>query len=163
MNGELNFEAMPFEAYRGFQTSPAPTDVEMEEEFGRQRRSPRSFRARASVGHAAPIEKPRRFSPLRAATKPPVHRPPFTLPKWPWGADFAPSGAVAQPFPTEPQPAGSEYMRWVQSALNGRAWLEAAAAWDRRFSATRSAISQLSAASRASPPMALSAPIRNVR
>ncbi len=116
MNGELNFEAMPFEAYRGFQTSPAPTDVEMEEEFGRQRRS-RGASARA------PWVMPRRsktpaVSPLRAATKPPVHRPPFTLPKWPWGADFAPSGAVAQPFPTEPQPAGSEYMRWVQSALN---------------------------------------------
>src|SRR5712691_9911920 len=116
MNGELNFEVMPFEAYEGFQTSSAPTDVEMEEEFGQQGRS-RGASARA------PWVMPRRsktpsLSPLRAAAKPPVRRPPFTLPKWPWGAAFAPYGAAAQPFPAEPQPAGSEYMRWVQSALN---------------------------------------------
>jgi peptidoglycan hydrolase-like protein with peptidoglycan-binding domain len=113
MNGELNFEAMPF---GGFQTSSAPTDVEMEEEFGRQLRS-RGASARA------PWVVPRRsktpsVSPLRAATKPPVRRPPFTLPKWPWGAVFEPYGVAVQPFPAEPQPAGAEYMRWVQSALN---------------------------------------------
>jgi hypothetical protein len=125
MNGELNFEAMPFEAYGGFQTSSAPT--EMEEEFGRQRRS-RGASARAPWGvprrSKTPPVSPSRVAgkppvpAFRAPTKPPVRRPPFTLPKWPWGADFAPSGAVAQPFPAEPQPAGSEYMRCVQSALN---------------------------------------------
>ena len=116
MNGELNFEAMPFEAYGRFQGSSEPTDVEMEEEFGRQRRS-RGASARA------PWVMPRRsktpsVSQLRAATNLPVRRPHLTLPKWPWGVVFEPYGAVAEPYPVEPQPAGSEYMRWVQSALN---------------------------------------------
>ena len=29
MNGELNFAAVPFEAYEGFQTSSEPPDVEI--------------------------------------------------------------------------------------------------------------------------------------
>jgi len=134
MNGELNFEVMPFEAYEGFQTSSAPTDVEMEEEFGRQPRSrgasarapwvvPRRSKTPAAPSLRAATKPPVRpktpsVSPLSAATKPPVHRPHFTLPKWPWGAVFEPYGVAVQPFPAEPQPAGSEYMRWVQSALN---------------------------------------------
>ena len=134
MNGELNFEVMPFEAYEGFQTSSAPTDVEMEEEFGRQPRSrgasarapwvvPRRSKTPAAPSLRAATKPPVRpktpsVSPLSAATKPPVHRPHFTLPKWPWGAILEPYGVAAQPFPAEPQPAGSEYMRWVQSALN---------------------------------------------
>jgi peptidoglycan hydrolase-like protein with peptidoglycan-binding domain len=127
MNGELNFEAMPFEAYGGFQTSSAPTDVEMEEEFGRQPRS-RGASARAPWGVPRRSKTPSvsqltaatkaPVPPLSAAGKPPVRRPPFTLPKWPWGAVFEPYGAAALPIPAEPQPAGSEYMRWVQSALN---------------------------------------------
>src|SRR5260221_13122265 len=104
MNGELNFAAVPFEAYEGFQTSSEPTDVEMEEEFGRQRRS-------RGASPRAPSVVPRRSktpaaSPSRAAAKPPVRRPHFTLPKWPWGAVFEPYGAVAAPYPVDPQPAG---------------------------------------------------------
>jgi hypothetical protein len=116
MSSELNFEAMPFEAYGGFRTAAEPGGTEMEEEFGRRLRS-------REASSRAPWVMPRRaktptVSPWKAPRKPPVRRPHFTLPKWPWGIAFDPYGAAAAPYPVEPQPAGSEYLRWVQSALN---------------------------------------------
>jgi hypothetical protein len=74
---------------------------------------------------------------------------------------FEPYGAAAAPYPVEPQPAGSEYMRWVQSALN------TCLAWGCRCmgpqirppAAPFAAFSSV----KGFPPMALSAPIRNVR
>src|SRR5260370_18094289 len=57
-------------------------------------------------------------SPFRGPKKPPVRRPRFRPPRWPWGVAFEPYGTAVTPYPDEPLPAGSEYMRWVQSALN---------------------------------------------
>jgi peptidoglycan hydrolase-like protein with peptidoglycan-binding domain len=116
MSGELNFEAMPFETYEGFQTAAGSGGNEMEEEFGR-RVSPRGASAR-TPGVMPRRSKVASVSRLRAPTKPPVRRPHVGLPKWPWGIAFEPYGAIASAYPIAPQPAGSEYMRWVQNSLN---------------------------------------------
>src|SRR6516162_11647151 len=115
MNGELNFEAMPFEAYET--VAPEQGGFESEEEFGRGARS------RSRVQRFAPRVMPKRPGPppaFRPGTrkKPPVYPPRFPrFPRWPWRPVVG-YGVVPEPYPAEPLPAGSEYMRWVQSALN---------------------------------------------
>ncbi|MCI0537237.1 MAG: peptidoglycan-binding protein [Verrucomicrobiales bacterium] len=131
MSGELNFEAMPFEAYDGTLASEQ-SGFELEEEFGRGARS------RLGRQRFAPRVKPQRpqkppFFPPGGRKKPPVHPPHFPPfpPWWPRGGvggypilaepyPIAPEpyGATPEPYPAEPLPAGSEYLRWVQSALN---------------------------------------------
>jgi peptidoglycan hydrolase-like protein with peptidoglycan-binding domain len=116
MNGKLNFEAMPFEAYET--VAPAQSGFESEEEFGRRGRlpsRPRSFAPRGMPKRPGP---PRVFRP-GTRKKPPVYPPRFPrfLPRWPW-RPVSGYGVVPEPYPAEPLPAGSEYMRWVQSALN---------------------------------------------
>ena len=113
MSGELNFEIMPFEAYDGFRT---PGGFEVEKEFGRRAgsrgvsaRAPRVIPSRSTRASVSPFTGPK---------KPPVRTPRFRLPRWPRGAAFEPYGTAVARYPDEPPPAGSEYMRWVQSALN---------------------------------------------
>jgi N-acetyl-anhydromuramyl-L-alanine amidase AmpD len=128
MSGELNFEAMPFEAYET--VAPEQSGFELEEEFGR--RTP--WRRPGFSPRPRPVLPKRRAKPpafgWRRPKKPPARPPRFPpgRPKWP----RPPSGAVAgpyplltepygvgpEPYPAEPPPADSEYMRWVQSALN---------------------------------------------
>lgn len=122
MNPELNFEAMPFEAYEAFASEQS--GFEMEEEFGR--RSGRGGSSqRLSRGMAKQLERPP-ISGLGRPKKPPVRPPRFpgVRRRWPWGTVFGPYGVpepygvVPEPYSAEPVPAASEYMRWVQSALN---------------------------------------------
>jgi hypothetical protein len=121
MSGELNFEAMPFEVYDGFRTlASEQSGFELEEEFGRRARS-RS--RRQNLAPPAPRVMPKQsqrpsIAPLGGLKKPPVRTPHFPLPRWPWSVASEPYGAAAEPYAPEPLPAGSEYMRWVQSALN---------------------------------------------
>ena len=138
MSGELNFEVMPFEAYDGFRTlALEQSGFEVEKEFGRRARS-RGVFARAPRVMSSRSTRPS-VSPFKGPKKPPVRTPRFRPPRWPWGVAFEPYGDAVAPYPAEPLPAGSEYMRWVQSALNdvlgGRLPLHGIA-----DSATRSAI-----------------------
>jgi hypothetical protein len=105
MSGELNFEVMPFEAYDA-----------VEKEFGRRGRS-RGVSARAPRVMSSRSTRPS-VSPFTGPKKPPVRTPRFALPRRPWGVAVEPYGAAVAAYPDEPPPAGSEYMRWVQSALN---------------------------------------------
>jgi peptidoglycan hydrolase-like protein with peptidoglycan-binding domain len=130
MNGKLNFKAMPFEAYDWFRTPASEQGgVELEEEFGRG--------ARSRSHHQRFAPRPQRVVSERPATQP-VSRPgkpkipPFPPPRfppyprrWPWGVIDGAYGVALdrspvepQPYPAEPAPTRSEYMRWVQSALN---------------------------------------------
>ena len=104
---------MPFEAYDGFRT---PGGFEVEKEFGRRAGS-RGVSARAPRVIPSRSTRPS-VSPFTGPKKPPVRTPRFRLPRWPRGAAFEPYGTAVARYPDEPPPAGSEYMRWVQSALN---------------------------------------------
>jgi len=117
MSGEFNFEVMPFEAYDGFRTLALEQGgFEVEKEFGRRARS-RGVSARAPRVMSSRSTRPS-VSPFTGPKKPPVRTPRFTLPRWPWRVASEPYGTAVAPYPDEPLPAGSEYMRWVQSALN---------------------------------------------
>jgi hypothetical protein len=127
MGTELNFEAMPFEAYDGFRTlASEQSGFELEEEFGR--RSGRGGSSqRLSRGIAKQSQKRPSISSSGGQKKPPVRQPhsPPVRPRWPRRAVFGPYGVVPEPYgaapapyPAEPLPASSEYIRWVQSALN---------------------------------------------
>jgi outer membrane protein OmpA-like peptidoglycan-associated protein len=122
MSDELNFEAMPFEAYDT--VAPEQSRFELEEEF--RRRGPGPSRRPSFVQRTRPVlpkrgAKPPAFGWGRPK-KPPVRPPRFPpfRPRWPGGAAGGPYAAVPEPYGVgpEPPPAGSEYMRWVQSALN---------------------------------------------
>jgi peptidoglycan hydrolase-like protein with peptidoglycan-binding domain len=128
MNGELHFEAMPFEAYNDASRTPASEQsaFELEEEFGRRSRPRRP--GFASRGSRVTAKRPSRPPVLpQREGKPPVFPPPFPPypPGWPRGVVGWPVGVVAEPYAVAPEPSsagplptGSEYMRWVQSALN---------------------------------------------
>ena len=129
MTVELNFEAMPLKVYNGFRTPASEqSDYELEEEYGRRGRV-------RSPGRGFALRAPW-ITPTQPATPPVSHpaktkRPPYPPPRlppyprwWPRGAIDLPYAVapepypVAEPFPGEPASTGSEYMRWVQSALN---------------------------------------------
>jgi peptidoglycan hydrolase-like protein with peptidoglycan-binding domain len=124
VSGELSFEAMPFEGYGRFR---APTSersgFEPEEEFGRGAR----LRSGGSPRYSR-TARARRVSPQGPGTpsalgrrKTPPSTPqafPFHPPRRPRGLIGEPLGVAAEPYPVEPTRDGSEYMRWVQSALN---------------------------------------------
>ena len=127
MSTELNFEAMPFEAYDGFRTlASEQSGFELEEEFGR--RSGRGGSSqRLSRGIAKQSQKRPSISSSGGPKKPPDSPAAFppVRPRWPRRAVFGPYGVVPEPYgaapapyPAEPLPASSEYIRWVQSALN---------------------------------------------
>ena len=112
MSGELNFEAMPFEAYET--VAAGQSGFEWEGEFGRRARSrPQGFAPRGMPKRPGPPPAFRQATPK----KPPRRRFPAFIPRWPWGPVYG-YGVVSEPSPAEPLLAGSEYMRWVQSALN---------------------------------------------
>jgi peptidoglycan hydrolase-like protein with peptidoglycan-binding domain len=115
MSGELNFEAMPFDGYET--VAPEQSGFELEEEFGRRARSQARLRGFAPRVTPKRPGRPPVFRP-GGPKKPPVSPPRFPrFPRWPRRPVLG-YGVVPEPYPAEPLPAGSEYMRWVQSALN---------------------------------------------
>jgi Putative peptidoglycan binding domain len=113
MSAELNFEALPFEAYDEFSAlATEQSGFELEEERGGRAR-----RLSASTpGTPSRLsQKIQSKSWSGAAKKKLGHRPQLQRPRWPRGLAY---GAAPAPYSAEPQPGGSEYMRWVQSALN---------------------------------------------
>jgi hypothetical protein len=137
MSIELNFEAMPLEAYDRFRTlASEQSGFELEEELGRRGRS--QSRRQGFVPRA-PWVMPKRpgtpavFPPGKPKKPPfpPPRLPPFPA-RWPGGVVGVPYGLAPEPYsvvpepygaapeppPAEPLPAGSEHMRWVQRALN---------------------------------------------
>jgi hypothetical protein len=116
MNEELNFGAAPFK-FR--ELSSQGSGFEFEEEFGQRGRArmrppgpaPRSRLAKAFAPATVPtLAKP------KSSRFPPTHVPPYPR----WSPLYAPGAfpIEPEPYPAEPAPAGSEHMRWVQSALN---------------------------------------------
>jgi hypothetical protein len=114
MNGELNFEAMPFEGYKHRSPTPEQTGFELEEEYGR-----RAGARSGGQGFAT------RAQPIRSA-QPPVSRlgklkTPRMSPypgRWSRRAMDGAYLVAPEPYPAEPTPTRSEYIRWAQSALN---------------------------------------------
>jgi peptidoglycan hydrolase-like protein with peptidoglycan-binding domain len=135
MRTQFNFEAEPFEAYSEFEGPLEASDSEFadEEEEEEIRRGGRSFRRPA--GYRASLRRPR--VPPRPPFRPPERRPPTRRPwpprPWPprppWGPVVvvpepgspppASPGPTAPPEGTTPSEPGNEYVRWVQSSLNG--------------------------------------------
>ena len=133
MNGELNFEAMVFEA-DDRSGVPAGDRVcsELEEEFGR--RSP-SRRPGSVARKKQTRQGPQPIRPVRSK-KPPIQLPPFLSHRFgkpssvvagagffdsarePAGSSPGPYGSAPDPHAAEPLATGSEHIRWVQSALN---------------------------------------------
>jgi hypothetical protein len=120
MSGELNFKAMPFEGYR---TLPAEhSGSELVEEFGRgaRRRSgqqgfvPRTQRVTSKQPITPPVSRPAKTNvpPFPTQRTSPYPR------RLPWGAIDGPYAVAPEPYSAEPPPTPSEYIRWVQSALN---------------------------------------------
>ena len=116
MNRELSFEAMPFE----FDSEFPGESFEGESEAGGAQRSPRptSGLSSASTAGQRPGRNPA-FSPARPK-KPPVRKPsPSSFrPRGPRRVIREPYGLVSQPYSREPEPSGSEHVRWVQHSLN---------------------------------------------
>lgn len=119
MSDELSFEAMPFE-YESVASEQMEFELEGERGGRGGSRSPR-------YGSAQRVMPKRPFAVSGRPQRLPVYPPP--LPRfrrrWPWGAVPWPDGVAVEPYPLEPEPyppapppTGSEYMRWVQSALN---------------------------------------------
>jgi len=109
MNQELAFEAMPFEVDPEFEGNS-----EGEDEWGRRR----SF----AGGGAGRYPRPRSQAglPSRGAKRLPTPRPRPT-PARPRGLRVVvrePYGLVSEPYPGEPEPSGSERVRWIQDCLN---------------------------------------------
>jgi Putative peptidoglycan binding domain len=128
MSVELNFEAMPLEAYVGFRTlASEQSGFELEEELGRRGRVRSRGQGFAPQVTARRPGRPPSVFPEGGRKKPPY--PPPRMPPyprwWPRGAIGVPYGLAPEPYPVEPEPypaeplrAGSEHIRWVQSALN---------------------------------------------
>jgi Putative peptidoglycan binding domain len=133
MNGELNFEAMAFEADDGSRVPAADrTCSELEEEFGRRSRS--RWQGSAARKKQARLG-PQSVRPVRPK-KSPIQLPPFLPHRFGWpsivtagsgpfdavmeptGGSLGPNGGAPDPHAAEPLATGSEHIRWVQSALN---------------------------------------------
>ncbi len=124
MGTELNFEAIPFEAYNRIQTlASEQSGFELEEEFGRRsgrggssQSLSRGMTKRSQRPSISSLGGPKKW-PDRPPRSPPVRRGTRGAVFGPYGVP-EPYGVVPEPYPVEPLPAGSEYMRWVQSAMN---------------------------------------------
>ncbi len=122
MSAELNFEAMPFAGYDGSRARNAERGgFDLDEELGR--RAPSRSRSQGFAARQPRVPSMRSAAP--AASRPGKPKmPPFPPPRIPrrrpWGAIEGPYGVAPAPFPAEPAPTPtpSEYIRWVQSALN---------------------------------------------
>ena len=117
MNGELNFEAMSFEGYDRLPAlTSEQTGFEFEEEYGGRgaRQRPQGFGS-----HAQRIRSAQRPpSPVSRPGKPKAPRIPPHPGRWPRSAMDGAYLVAPEPYPTEPTPTRSEYIRWAQSALN---------------------------------------------
>ncbi len=128
MDREFSFEAMPFAFASGgeFQESSLELEgLEWEEEFrGRSPSRRGGFGSRLPRGARQRYKRP--LPPSRKRPKKPRHRLPCPpgRPCPPWGIVGGPYGVVSEPYPVEPtypmepEPAGSEHIRWVQDCLN---------------------------------------------
>lgn len=167
MNGELNSEALPFEASDRFRKlASEQSGFALDEELGRRPQS-----RRHSVAPRAPAVMSKRPGTLPVSLpikpkEPAMGRPPFPpYPRRrPWGVVGAPFAAVpeqypveSEPSPSEPTPPRSQYMRWMQSALNDV--LGSQPVHGSADSATRSAIRSFR--QREGLPTALSVPTPN--
>jgi hypothetical protein len=115
MSDELSFKALPF-GFQGLATQESGS--ELEEEIGRRGRAQlRSQRPapRPRLGKApATLARPKFSAFAQANVRPhwPRRAPgPYGVAPWPYPIE-------AEPYPLAPAPTGSEYARWVQSALN---------------------------------------------
>ena len=105
MNQEIGFETMPFELAPEFQNEA----FELEEsERGRLR----GFSGGRSRQRYSP-PRPQTGSRPRGNRRPPFPRP-GRIPQWPGRA----WGPALDTYPGEPEPAGSERIRWIQDCLN---------------------------------------------
>jgi hypothetical protein len=117
MNGELNFEAMSFEGYDRLPAlTSEQTGFEFEEEYGRRgaRQRPQGFgsyaqRIRSAQRPPSPVSRPGKPKALRIPPHPG---------RWPRRAIDGAYVVAPEPYPAEPAPTPSEYIRWAQSALN---------------------------------------------
>lgn len=110
MNQKLGFETIPFEIDPEFER-----DFEGEDEWGRRR----SFAGGGGAGRYS--RRPSSTGLRRHGTKrPPIPRPRPTSvrPRGPRAVVFEPYGLASEPYPGEPEPAGTEHVRWVQGCLN---------------------------------------------
>jgi hypothetical protein len=109
MNQELSFETIPFEIAPEFQGEV------FEEEGERGVRRP-------SAGGGSRYSRSRSQPGLRpkGTKRPPVSKPrPIPRgPRRPWEVIREPYGLVSAPYPGEPEPSGSERVRWIQDCLN---------------------------------------------
>jgi hypothetical protein len=121
MNEELNFAPFKFQ-----ELSSAESGFEFEEEFAHRARA-RTRPPRPGPGLRV-AQSPRPATALTPAKPRFRQYPPSHVPlhprRWPWGVGgvygvpIEPYPIEPQPLPVEPAPARSEYLRWVQSALN---------------------------------------------
>ena len=127
MSRELNFEAVPLEAYDGFRTlALEQSGLELEEEFGRRgrvRSRSQGFAPRVMAKRPGRPPGSRRRAEDTAVSTAAVAAlsAPLALGWWgavPYAVVPEPYGAEPEPSAAEPLPAGSERFRWVQSALN---------------------------------------------
>jgi peptidoglycan hydrolase-like protein with peptidoglycan-binding domain len=109
MNQELGFETIPFEL-----------DPEIQSEIFEEE-SERGVR-RPSAGGGSRYSRSRSQPGLRpkGTKRPPVPKPrPIPRgPRRPWGIIREPYSLVSEPYPGEPEPSGSERVRWIQDSLN---------------------------------------------
>jgi len=109
MNQELNFETMPFEL------DPESQDELFEEEIEFERRRPAG-----GGGSRRPRSSIRPGFNRKGIKRPPMPRP-RPIPRGrrrPLAVIQEPYGLVSEPYPVEPEPGGSERVRWIQDCLN---------------------------------------------
>ena len=107
MNQELGFETIPFEI-----------DPEYGARFRRGKERGVAVDRRPEAGRDA-YSRPRSQTgrrPRAAGSKSPC--PTAVRPGGPRAVVFEPYGLASEPYPGEPEPAGTEHVRWVQGCLN---------------------------------------------
>lgn len=111
MNQEFIYETIPFEIAPEFEDEM----FEMESERGGRRtfgsRTSSSFRP----SFRTPVSAKGKYRPPVAKPKP---RPVIRGQRWPANIIHSPYLPVLEPYPAEPEPSGSERIRWLQDCLN---------------------------------------------